>query len=113
MSGAFGKTIKEQDIENIYLTGPGEMLVANTLMQMANIQNATGAAFTQLFGPYVPGSNQQRWADYSRFDWNIRQLPVINVFESETQDKTAPNAWINGSISILVLWAPITIPCQI
>jgi hypothetical protein len=106
MSGAFGKTIKEQNIENIFLTGPGEMLVANTLMQMASIQNASGAAFTQLFGPYVPLNDQQRWADYSRFDWSIRQLPAINVYEAEPQDKTSSNAWVNGNISIMVLWAP-------
>ena len=106
MSGAFGQTIKEQDIEKIFLTGPGEMIVANTLAQMAAIPNNTGNAFTQLFGPYVPLSNQQRWSDYSRFDWSIRQLPVINVYEAEAQDKTAPTAWVNGTITVMVLWAP-------
>lgn len=106
MSGAYGKTIKEQDIENIYLTGPGEMLVANTLMQMSTIQNAVGAAFVQLFGPYTALKDQQRWADYSRFDWSIRQLPAINVYEAESQDKTSSNAWVNGTIAVMVLWPP-------
>lgn len=106
MSGAFGQTIKDSNIDKIFLTGPGEMIVANTLLQMSNIQNATGAAFTQLFGPYTAGNQQQRWADYSRFDWSIRQLPVINVYEAESQDKTSSNAWINGAINLMALWAP-------
>lgn len=106
MSGAFGQTIKEQDLENIFLTGPGERIVANTLLQMAAIPNDTSNPFIELFGPFTPGSQQQRWSDYSRFDWSIRQLPVINVYESESQDKTSSNAWVNGSIAIMVLWAP-------
>ena len=106
MSGAFGITIKEQDVEDIYLSSPGQRIVTNTLLQMSLIQNNTGTAFTQLFGPYTPGSNQQRWSDYSRYDWSIRQLPVINVYESEAQDKVSSHAWINGSIAVMVLWQP-------
>ena len=106
MSGAFGQTIKEQDLENTFLTGPGEQIVANTLAQMAAIPNDKGTAFTQLFGPFTPGSNQQRWADYARYDWSIRQLPVLNVYEAEAQDKTSSNAWINGTINFMALWPP-------
>jgi len=106
MSGAFGQVIKEQTIDQIYLTGPGEMIVANTLLQMLSIPNAVGAAFVQLFGPYQPGNQQQRWSDYSRFDWSIRQLPVINVYEAESQDKTSSNAWVNGTIALMALWPP-------
>ncbi len=36
----------------------------------------------------------------------MRQLPVINVYENESQDKTSTNAWVNGSIGIMVLWPP-------
>lgn len=109
---AFGTTIREADIQNLFLTGPGEFIVANTLMQMAAIPNDTGMPFTQLFGPYTPGKpglNQtanQRWADYARFDWSIRQLPAICVYEAETEDKTSSNAWLNGTINIMVLWGP-------
>jgi hypothetical protein len=102
MSGAFGKTIKESTIDGIFLSSPGEQIVANTLLQMGS----KTAKFVDLFGAYQQGSQQQRWANYSRFDWSIRQLPVINVYESETQDKTSSNAWINGTIAFMVLWPP-------
>lgn len=109
---ANGVAIKESTIDKLFLTSPGESLVASTLLQMSSIQNQYGAAFTQLFGPYTPpkpGQNQtanQRWADYSRYDWSIRQLPAINVYEAETEDKTSSNAWLNGTVNIMVLWGP-------
>lgn len=101
MSGALGKTIKQADLDALFLSGPTEALVPNTLMQMGSVSQ-----FTDLFGPYTPGSNQQRWADYARFDWNIRQLPVINIYEAETEEKISANAWLNGAVNILVLWPP-------
>jgi len=102
MSGAFGQTIKESNIDSTFLSSPGEEIVAKTLMQMAN----PTSKFTELFGPYKPESQQQRWANYSRYDWSIRQLPVINIYEADIQDKTSSNAWINGTIGIMVLWPP-------
>lgn len=104
------RTVREADMKQMFLTGPGEMIVANTLMQMSSIQNQFGAAFVQLFGPYTPGvkdlnqTNNQRWADYPRFDWGSRQLPAINVYEAEAEEKTSSNAWLNGSINFMVLW---------
>lgn len=106
MSGAFGQTIKQVNLDNLFLTGPGEMIVRNTLIQLAIAPNSEGYCFQQLFGPYQPGSNQQRWSDYARYDWSIRQLPVINVYEAETEDKTSTNAWLNGTIAIMALWPP-------
>lgn len=106
MSGAFGQTTKEQDIDKIFLSSPGEELVAKLLLQMSTIQNATGAAFTQLFGPYKQGNQQQRWADYARYDWSVRQLPAINVYEAEVEDKSSSNAWLNGTLNIMVVWQP-------
>lgn len=103
---AFGKTIKAGDLDKIFLSTPGESLVAATLMQMSTIKNATGAAFTQLFGPYQPGVDQQRWADYPREDWSIRQLPAISIYEGESEDKTSSNAWLNGTITIVAAFAP-------
>lgn len=109
---AFGETIRQADLDGIFLTGPGEELVAKTLLQMSLIQNNTTNAFVQLFGPYTPakpGQNQtanQRWADYARYDWSIRQLPAINVYEAESEDKTSSNAWLNGAVNIMVLWPP-------
>src|SRR4051812_4137331 len=98
MSGAFGQTIKQNTLDGFFLTGPGEQIVANTLLQMSSIQNDTTAAFIELFGPYKSGTQQQRWADYSRFDWSIRQLPVINIYEAEPQEKTSSNAWVLGTV---------------
>lgn len=112
MSVLNGVTIREADMQKIFLTGPGEAIVASTLLQMSSIQNQFGAAFTQLFGaftPPVPGKDQtanQRWANYCRFDWSIRQLPAINIYEAETEDKTSSNAWLNGTINFMIFWPP-------
>ncbi len=111
-SVANGQTFRQADLDNIFLTGPGESIVASTLLQMSSIQNDTETAFTQLFGPYTPpppGQNttaNQRWANYCRSDWSIRQLPAINVYEAETEDKTSRNAWLNGTIAFMILWGP-------
>lgn len=109
---AFGQTIRQADIDSKFLTGPGEDLVTKTLLQMSLIQNDTTNAFVELFGPYTPpkaGQNQtasQRWADYCRYDWSIRQLPAINIYEAEAEDKTSSNGWLNGTINLMVFWPP-------
>ena len=104
MSGAFGQPIKQATIDEYFLTSPGEELVDNTILQMSKIKNNTSNPFVQLFGPYTKGSDQQRWANYDRRDWSIRQFPVINVYEAESQDKTSSNAWVNGTVAMLVCW---------
>lgn len=101
MSAAFGNTIKQKTIDDALLTGPGEDLVPKTLLQLSKI-----AGFIKLFGPYVENKGDQRWADYQRFDWSIRQLPTINVFEGQVEDKTSDQAWLNGTISFQVFWPP-------
>ncbi len=101
MSGAFGKTIKQADLDLAFLTTPGEDLVPKLLMQLASLP-----AFTALFGPYKPANNQQRWAEYQRFDWSVRQLPTINVFESQTEEKQSDNAYYTGTVSIQIFWQP-------
>lgn len=97
----FGQTIKQNDLDKAFLSTPGEDLVPKTLMQLASIK-----AFTSLFGPYKPGSNQQRWADYQRFDWSIRQLPALNIFEAQSEEKQSDNAYLTGTVSIQVFWPP-------
>jgi hypothetical protein len=105
---AFGTQVHERTIKEDFLSGPGEDLVPKTLMQLASVP-----AFTTLFGPYKPrlkGQNvqtsQQRWADYNRFDWSLRQLPAINVYEAETEDKDSDQAFLRGTINLQVFWQP-------
>jgi hypothetical protein len=108
----FGKTIKQSDLDNLFLTVPGETIVAATLSQMnlaqanAKPNGAQVFPFQVLFGPYTPGTELQRWADYERMDWSIRQLPAINVFEGETEDKTSDEGWLNGTIKFQAIWPP-------
>src|ERR1700685_4143405 len=101
MSAAFGQQIKQETIDGLLLTGPGEDLVPKTLLQMSSIKGFVG-----IFGPYVPKSDQQRWADYQKSDWTIRQLPAINIFENAMEDKTSDNAWLNGTITFQIFWPP-------
>lgn len=102
---AFGQQIKQADIDKAFGIGPSEFLVAKTLDQLGSIK-----AFTDLFGPYTaptgsPSDDQQRWADYQRFDWTIRQLPAINVFESATpESKDSDQAFLRGNISFQIFW---------
>lgn len=109
---AFGNVVKESDLIKNFLTGPGEFIVARTLQQMASVP-----AFRAIFGPFaaltdkdtglpVGAKDEQRWADYNRYDWSMRQLPTINVYEAESEDKTSPNAWLNGTVNIQVFWPP-------
>jgi len=106
-SPAFGVTIKEADIDAAFLTGPAEFLVAKTLLQLSQVKG-----FVALFGPYKADASgnkltdQQRWADYQRMDWSIRQLPAINIFESGTENKQSDNAYMTGTVQIQVYWPP-------
>lgn len=113
----FGPTIRQADIDKNFLTGPGEDLVAKLLLQLSRAEgvDANGTIiypFTLLFGPYKKNSklekdsDQQRWADYQRQDWTIRMLPAINIFESQTENKTSDQAWLTGTVQIQVFWPP-------
>lgn len=105
MSAAFGQQIKQKDLDETFLSGPGEYLVAKTLDQLGSIPQ-----FVTLFGPYkaplgTPADDQQRWANYQRFDWSLRQLPVMNVFESATPEaKDSDQAFLRGNISFQIMW---------
>jgi hypothetical protein len=102
------QNLHEDSLTQAFMSGPGQDLVSKTLIQMASVD-----AFTKLFGAYKPqavGKNtqpqEQRWADYPRMDWSIRQLPAINVFESESENKDSDNAFLNGAITVQVFWPP-------
>jgi len=97
--------INKKTIDQLFLSTVGEDLVPKLMMQMSKIKG-----FTDLFGPYksddtgLKNSDQQRWADYNRMDWSMRQLPAINVFESQVESKQSDNAYLTGNISIQVYW---------
>lgn len=100
----FGQNIKQSTITGDLLTGPGDDLVLKTIATMAAIPG-----FTAIFGPWTaptgkPSDDSQRWADYQRADWSLRQLPAINVFEAQNEDKTSDEAWLNGTVSFQVFW---------
>lgn len=96
---AFGSQIRADDFDKNFLSGPGEDLVVKTILQMVKVPG-----FVRLFGEYNPKNEQQRWADYNRFDWSLRQLPAINIFESNNEAKDSDNAWLNGTIAFQVFW---------
>jgi hypothetical protein len=98
---AQGPAIKQVTIDKDLLTGPGEDLVKKLMMQMAKVKG-----FIAIFGPYKDGSENMRWADYQRFDWSTRQLPAINIFTSQPEEKESDNAYLNGTIQIQVIWPP-------
>jgi hypothetical protein len=97
---AFGQQIDRKDFDALFLEGPSQFLVPRMLAQLSKVSQLTG-----LFGPYKGiGSSEQRWADYQKFDWSIRQLPAIQLFESDTETKEAENGFMNGSVRLMVLW---------
>jgi len=101
------KNLNQAVIDELFLTGPGEELVQKTLLQLSSIPG-----MVQIFGPYKKdtagkkNSDQQRWADYQRFDWSIRPLPAINIFESQTEAKSAENGFLIGNVSFQIFWPP-------
>lgn len=105
MSGAFGQQVKQATIDAALLTGPSEDLVLKTLLQLGSVKG-----FTTLFGPYkppqgLPADDNQRWADYQRFDWSLRQLPAISIYESQTpEQKDSDQAFLRGMISFMIVW---------
>lgn len=105
MTAKIYNQIKNTDIEKALLSGPGSDLIPKMIMQMAKIKGFTG-----LFGPFKgfdgKGDTEQRWADYQRYDWSIRQLPAICAFESQTESKESDNAFLNGTITIQIYWPP-------
>ena len=97
----YGQQIKQTTIDSYFLTGPGEDLIPKTLTQLSSVPG-----FVALFGPYTFQKDQQRWADYERFDWSIPQLPAINIFESAGENKDSDQAFLRGTVSIQVYWPP-------
>ena len=97
--------IKQDTIKQLFLTSPGEDLVNKTLLQLSKVEG-----FVTLFGPYkastdgLKNTDNQRWADYQRMDWSTRQLPCVNIFESQTEAKDSDNAFLRGNISIQIFW---------
>lgn len=105
----FGGVVKQQQLDDLFLTTPGEDLVTKTILQLTKVQGNKDKngkptfPFQLLFGPYST-TNQARWADYQRFDWSTRMLPAINIFEGQAVEKQSDNAYQTGNISFQVYW---------
>lgn len=105
----FGGIVKQKQLDDIFLSTPGEDIVAKTIMQLQKVQgnkDKNGKVtypFQMLFGPYTP-EKPCRWADYQRFDWSTRMLPAINIFEGQVLEKQSDNAYLTGNISFQVYW---------
>jgi hypothetical protein len=84
-----------------FLEGPSQRLVPAMLTQLTKVPQLVA-----LFGPYAAGKFEQRWADYNRFDWSIRQLPAVSVFESDTESKKGDNDFMTGTVRLVVYWPP-------
>jgi hypothetical protein len=98
---AFGQVIKKEVIAADFISGPGEILVPRLIMAMAQIPQ-----MQSLFGPVLDSQGQfgLRWADYSRYDWSLRQLPAINVYESGAENKEAEQGYMTGSVTLQIFW---------
>lgn len=95
-----GIQLRISDLEQDFPHTPGQLLVKRLLEQMAKQPQ-----FKKLFGKYVSQSAEnQRWASYPRFDWSLRELPGICVYEKETEEKTSRNGWLIGKLGIQVFW---------
>jgi hypothetical protein len=93
--------INQQELINSFGSSPGDDLVVKLMGQLAKVDG-----FVSLFGSYSSDTNEQRWADYERFDWSIRQLPTICVFEGDDENKESDNAFLNGNIKINIFLPP-------
>lgn len=101
MSAALGQRVNQDSLDKAFLSSPGDDLVDKLIAQISSVPQMNA-----LFGPYKKGHDQQRWADYQRMDWSIRQLPCLSVFESQSEQKESDNAWLSGSITIQAYWPP-------
>lgn len=104
MSGAFGQQINRDDFDKLFLEGPSQYLVPRLLAQLAKVPQ-----MVKVFGPYKgtskePDTANQRWASYQRFDWSLRQLPAISIYESDVETKQAENGYMPGSVRLMVCW---------
>lgn len=99
---AFQTAASEKLMQEEFLEGPGQYMVRRLIKQMAKEKG-----FIALFGEYKgPESDSQRWAEYQRFDWSVRQLPAISVYEDQSETKTADSGWVTGTLKVTVYWPP-------
>lgn len=83
-------------LDELFLSVPGGDLVDKLIMQMQKVPQ-----LVKLFGP---AGDQGSWANYNRFDWPVRELPAINIFESGGENQTSDNGYLMGTIQIQVFW---------
>lgn len=94
--------VRQSDLTLSFLSGPGEALVPYFLAALSACE-----PFAKIFGPAKTKKGEWlSWADYPRDDWSIRQLPAVNVYEGGTETKQSPNGFLEGSLQVVVFWAP-------
>jgi hypothetical protein len=100
MTVGLGQQIRESDLLDRFYQNPGQVLVSKLLDQLSKVPG-----MVDVFGPYLGiGIAEQRWADYSRHDWSLRQLPAISVYEAEPETKQSSHGWLTGTIQIQAVW---------
>lgn len=83
-------------LDDLFLSVPGGDLVDKLIMQLQKVPQ-----MAKLFGP---AGDSGSWANYNRFDWPVRQLPAINIFEAGAESKTSDSGYLNGVVQIQVYW---------
>lgn len=102
MSDSDGVQLRASEFATATFPTPTATLVKRLMETMASIK-----LFTNLFGPMTAFDfDDQRWSCYARADWSIRDLPAVNIYEGEPEQKTSDNAWLDGSVRIAVYWPP-------
>jgi len=97
-----GAQLRRKDVAEGLFPSPGMTLVKRILEAFAAIPQ-----FQALFGkPSAKGFDdaEQRYACYERFDWSLRQLPAMALYESEPEVKQSDNAFLDGSLRMMVFW---------
>lgn len=97
---AEGIQLRRKEVVAQFDPSPGQTLVKRTLEAIAAIQ-----CFQDLFGK-LKGFDQaeQRYACYEKFDWSLRALPAVCLFESEPEIKQSDSAFVDGALRMMVFW---------
>jgi hypothetical protein len=101
-----GNQINRQQFATTYGPGPTGTLVRRLLETLAGVKLSNGTLFfQQLFGPFKAFDDiNQRWSCYSKFDWSLRQLPAISIYEGDPEIKQSDNGFLDGSLRLMVFW---------
>lgn len=99
---AEGIQLRRKEVVAALDPSPGQTLVKRNLEALAAIP-----AFQNLFGKLsAKGFDDplQRYACYERFDWSLRQLPALCLYESDVETKGSDSSFLDGAMRMLVIW---------